>query len=203
MSKSAATVIPLPTSETKVEDKTKLKKKPKAGVEAAAKSEAEAEDGVKYRSEIEISKELESAKWYLWHGNVLKSLQVLEYLEFDLEGCELEKGSQAMAYQKVLKGVREFRGYIATNQTYTVNYGDRYRNGERISSSLAESTVDQVISKRFVKSQKMRWTKKGVHLLLQVRTRVLNGELEETFQRWYPCSQIGLERGEKELEKAG
>ena len=96
---------------------------------------------------------------------------------FDLEGCELKKGSQAMAYQKVLKGVREFRGYTETNQTYTVNYSDRYRHGERISSSIAESTVNQVISKRFVKSQQMRWTKKGVHLLLQVRTRVLNEEL--------------------------
>ncbi len=31
----------------------------------------------------------------------------------------------------------------------------------------------------------MRWTKKGVHLLLQVR-KVLNEELEPTFQRWYP-----------------
>jgi hypothetical protein len=26
----------------------------------------------------------------------------------------------------------------------------------------------------------------GAHLLLQTRTRVLNGELDETFRRWYP-----------------
>ena len=30
----------------------------------------------------------------------------------------------------------------------------------------------------------------GVHLLLQVRTKVLNGELEETFQHWYPAIQF-------------
>jgi len=77
--------------------------------------------------------------------------------------------------------------YIRSNQSYIVNYGDRYRNGERISSSIAESTVNHLISKRFVKKQQQRWTKKGVHNLLQVRTQLLNEELNQTFQRWYPA----------------
>ena len=41
-------------------------------------------------------------------------------------------------------------------------------------------------SARMVKKQQMAWTERGAHLLLQVRTRVLNGKLEETFRRWYP-----------------
>ena len=36
----------------------------------------------------------------------------------------------------------------------------------------------KIRSKRFVKKQQMRWTPKGVHLLLQVRILVLNEELE-------------------------
>jgi hypothetical protein len=44
-----------------------------------------------------------------------------------------------------------------------------------------------VISKRFVKKQQMRWTKKGAHLLLQVRTQVLNEDLRPTFEHWYPA----------------
>jgi hypothetical protein len=43
-----------------------------------------------------------------------------------------------------------------------------------------------VISKRFVKKQQMRRAKKGDHLLLQVRTQVLNEDLQPTFERWYP-----------------
>ena len=39
------------------------------------------------------------------------------------------------------------------------------------------------------KKQQMRWTKKGAHLLLQVRTKTLNNELKETFQKWYPDFQ--------------
>jgi hypothetical protein len=37
-----------------------------------------------------------------------------------------------------------------------------------------------------VKRQQMRWTLRGAHLLLQVRTRVLNDELADVFRRWYP-----------------
>ena len=37
-----------------------------------------------------------------------------------------------------------------------------------------------------VKKQQMQWTLKGAHLLLQIRTKVLNNELEDTFRRWYP-----------------
>jgi hypothetical protein len=42
------------------------------------------------------------------------------------------------------------------------------------------STVHQVVSKRTVKKQQMPWSKRGAHLLLQMRTRVVNGEWEET-----------------------
>jgi hypothetical protein len=49
-----------------------------------------------------------------------------------------------------------------------------------------ESTVNEVISRRIVKKQQMRWTQKGAHLLLQVRTRTLNDDLRDTFARWYP-----------------
>ncbi len=37
-----------------------------------------------------------------------------------------------------------------------------------------------------VKKQQMRWSPRGAHLLLQVRTRVLNNQLADDFHRWYP-----------------
>jgi hypothetical protein len=53
--------------------------------------------------------------------------------------------------QKMLHAVRVFNGYITVNENYIVNYGDRYHNGETISTAFIESTVNEVISKRFVK----------------------------------------------------
>jgi hypothetical protein len=75
---------------------------------------------------------------------------------------------------------------FGVNQSSIPNSGDRYRHGEAIATSFAESTVNQVISKRMVKKQQMRWTECGAHRLLQVRTRVLNEDLRTTFHRWYP-----------------
>jgi hypothetical protein len=37
-----------------------------------------------------------------------------------------------------------------------------------------------------VKKQQMQWTPRGAHLLLQVRTKVLNDELDDVFRGWYP-----------------
>lgn len=37
-----------------------------------------------------------------------------------------------------------------------------------------------------VKKQQMRWTKKGAHLLLQVRVKTLNDELCRKFEDWHP-----------------
>ena len=34
--------------------------------------------------------------------------------------------------------------------------------------------------------QQMQWTKRGAHLLLQTRTRTLDGTLRPLFERWYP-----------------
>ena len=66
------------------------------------------------------------------------------------------------------------------------NYGEKYRYGEAISTAFVESTVNEVIAKRMMKKQQMQWSPAGAHHLLQTRTAVLNDELKETFERWYP-----------------
>jgi len=94
--------------------------------------------------------------------------------------------------------LHEFDHYIRTNRSSIPNYGDRYRNEEAISSAVAESAVNQIVSRRFVKKQQMRWTKQGTHLLLQIRTQVLDDTLPATFRRWYP----GMEMSESQHEPA-
>ncbi|HLB78721.1 MAG TPA: ISKra4 family transposase, partial [Candidatus Dormibacteraeota bacterium] len=130
----------------------------------------------------EVARELERLKWFLWHGNVFRALQVVEDLEIDLD---IEEAGPER--RKLLKAVGEFAGYIRANATWIPNYGERHRQGEAISNAFVESTVNQVVSKRMVKKQQMRWTPRGAHLLLQVRTRVLNDDLIGAFQRWYPA----------------
>jgi hypothetical protein len=130
-----------------------------------------------------LDDELERVKWRLWHGNVFRGLQMIEGVQWQRE----ELDEEAPASCKLTKKVAEFYGYITANEAFIPNYGDRHHDGEVISPALAESTVNQVMSKRLVKQQPMRWTKKGAHLLLQVRAQALNEDLRPSFERWYPA----------------
>ena len=139
-----------------------------------------------------LARRLESVKHYLWHGNTTRALDGLEDVNNDLDnwGCDDDgvkhpwPDSEAAA--RMLKYGRELATYITNNASSIVNYGERYRNGERISTAFTESTINQVVSKRMVKKQQMQWTPEGAHLLLQVRTQVLNDEWDDTFRIWYP-----------------
>ena len=41
-----------------------------------------------------------------------------------------------------------------------VDYSERQRYGERVSTGFVESAVNQMLAKRLVKRQQMQWTKK-------------------------------------------
>jgi hypothetical protein len=129
----------------------------------------------------EIGTQLQRLKWFCWHGNVFRALQTIDDILFDLDVTE-PSPEQA----RLFKAVREFDSYIRANAGRIPNYGERQRAGEAISTAFTESAINQVISKRMVKKQQMRWTPRGAHLLLQVRTRVLNDQLAGDFRRWYP-----------------
>ena len=133
-------------------------------------------------------KELERIKWFLWHGNVFRALETMDDLAMDLDTEEPTAKEITL-----LKKLEEFETYIRNNAGFIVNYGERWRYGETISTAFVESTVNQVVSKRMVKKQQMRWSQKGAHLLLQIRTRVLNDELREVFRQWYPNFDQGDE----------
>jgi len=135
---------------------------------------------------VTLAAELQRLKWFLWHGNVFRSLQTVDDITTDLEGEDTGGQQDKDRQDKLAKAVREFGGYLAANASTIPNYGERYRAGEIISTSFVESAVNQVISKRMVKKQQMRWSPRGAHLLLQIRTRVLNDTLAYDYRRWYP-----------------
>jgi len=129
---------------------------------------------------------LEKIKWLLWHGNVFKALQRLRWMMMDVECHEPGETPHPKRYRKLEKTLSEFYTYIENNAPFIPNYGERYRHGERISTAFAESAVNEIVSRRMVKKQQMRWTQEGAHLLLQVRTKTLDNDLRSAFCGWYP-----------------
>jgi hypothetical protein len=137
---------------------------------------------------LDLARELDSVKWFLWYGNTFKALQRVEFLQMDVDALQAEEDIAGLP--KLLKALEEFSGYIQDNRAFIPNYGERYRHGEIISTAFVESTVNHVVSKRFVKKQQMRWTQHGAHLLLQVRVQVINQDWQNTFQHWYPGMRV-------------
>lgn len=143
-------------------------------------------------AELTLERRLESIKHYLWHGNSRKALEKLGDLVEDLECWDLDDDgnpvtrTDAPQAARMLKYAQELQSYIRHNAGYIVNYGERYRQGDRISTGFVESTINQVVSKRMVKKQQMQWTPRGAHLLLQVRTQVLNEDWDDAFRKRFP-----------------
>jgi hypothetical protein len=126
----------------------------------------------------EILKSLESVKHYLWHGNVRRARDRIEDIHCFLDDEELTGENS----RKLRKALDEFDTYVAV----IPNYGERWRNEKSIATGFVESAVNQIVSKRFAKKQQMQWMKKSAHLVLQMRTQVLDERLEDTFRDWYP-----------------
>ena len=75
-----------------------------------------------------------------------------------------------------------FAQFLVQSQRYSgsiTNYGARYREGRRIASTAAEANVNNLVARRMVKKQQMRWSVRWANLLLQVRVALANGDLAE------------------------
>ena len=141
--------------------------------------------GLAHHNPIEtlaLQHRLERIKWRLWHGDGGEALARAQALVTDV--AALNSGYPGL--KRLVKAIAGLATYIANNAAAIVNYSERWRNRERISTAFVESTVNRVISRRFAKKQQMQWSKKGAHLLLQTRTKTLDGTLRDLFTRWYP-----------------
>jgi hypothetical protein len=121
---------------------------------------------------------------------VFRADETLTDLMFEVDGA-IEEDREArrpahLVLKKLARALEEFTTYIDNNASGIANYGERHRCGERISSGFVESTINQLVAKRFVKKQQMRWTPRGAHLLLQIRVQALNDDLQTSFNRGYP-----------------
>ncbi|MBC6700440.1 ISKra4 family transposase [Hymenobacter sp. BT190] len=128
-----------------------------------------------------------SIKWHLWHGNAERALEKILDLD-DILTTHQDDPLVAKKYSKckpLARLLADFHTYVEQNSGFIVDYSERHHYGERVSTGFVESAVNQVLAKRVVKRQQMQWTKKGAHLLVQARTKVLNEDWEDCFRQQY------------------
>ena len=90
--------------------------------------------GVAHHDEKEgarLLQELERTKWLLWHGNQCRAQQHADDLRDDVKALELDYPHLG----KFARLAQEFAVYIRSNAGSLINYGERFRAGERISAA--------------------------------------------------------------------
>ncbi len=97
---------------------------------------------------------------------------------------------------KLLKAVHEFGSYLRANANRIPNYGERHRVGRRGHLHRVHR-VDGQPGHQQAHGQEADAldTPRGAHLLLQIRTRLLNDQLADDFHRWYPNFSRALDPG--------
>lgn len=123
-----------------------------------------------------IDRDIRSVKWRLWHGRVDRAIRDLESL---LARLNQPQGETEFSIARLRNLGVQLLTYVRSNRSAIVNYGKRYRAGLRVATTLAESAVNSLVGKRMVKKQQMRWSLHGAHMLMQVRTAEINGELRD------------------------
>ena len=119
----------------------------------------------------DIERSIRGAKWLVWHGKAGKAVSRLKELDKAL------LARPAYEFGTLWWNLHGVAGYVRENPGL-VNYARRHYKGLPVSSSIAESAVNQVVSLRMAKKRQMRWSDEGAHLLAQVRVQDINGELK-------------------------
>ena len=124
---------------------------------------------------------IERAKWALWNGQLRKTFSHLS----ELRVWTWNARADPSWLEHLRTHLSELTAYLDANADALPDYGARYRAGRPISTAFAESAVNQIIAKRMIKHQQMRWNRDTVQPFLTVRVAVLNDTLEQTFRTWH------------------
>ena len=126
--------------------------------------------------------QLDRVKWRFWHGQVERGLMGLVHLR---QWAQAKCFAHMPTMEKLGKALFDIIRYLETNADSLPNYGQRHREKRRISTGFAESAVNEIVSRRMLKKQQMRWSRYTVQQFLNVRIHVLNNTLEDAFRHWH------------------
>jgi len=130
---------------------------------------------------------IEHIRWRLWHGQVQRALDLIGDTLVILDAAAESVSPHATTAGKVAGVLRGLETYVSGQSGLIIDYATARRNDEPISTATTESTVHRLLHRRMSANQQMRWSPRGAHLMLKVRTAVVNGTFNKdhtTAERW-------------------
>lgn len=115
---------------------------------------------------------IERIRWRLWHGQVQRALNLIgDTLE------QLNKGRLGLTSAfvvRLMSVLSDLETYVSGHADSIINYAAARPSAKPISTATTESMVQRLIHRRMTAKQQMRWSPRGAHLVLKVRTAVMN-----------------------------
>jgi hypothetical protein len=115
---------------------------------------------------------VEHIRWRLWHGQVRRALDLIGDTLAGLQAA-------ATAASKVAGALGALETYVGGQATMIIDYATARHGEEPISTAPTESTVQWLLHRRMGANQPMRWSPRGAHLMLKVRTAVANRTFDQ------------------------
>ena len=142
---------------------------------------AEREEGAR------LADTIEHIHWRLWHGQVRRALDLVGETLVTLEATAKTASPKAVTASKVAGVLRGLETYVSGQSELIIDYATARGSDEPISTATTESTVQWLLHRRMGANQQMRWSPRGAHLMLKVRTSVVNGTFNKDHaiaERW-------------------
>ena len=134
-----------------------------------------------------LAETIERIRWRLWHGQVRRALDLIGETLITLDATVDDPAPIVAAARKVARLLCDLETYVSGQSDLIIDYATARRREEPISTAITESTVQWLLHRRMNAQQQMRWSPRGAHLMLKVRTSAVNGTLDRDHavaERW-------------------
>jgi hypothetical protein len=127
---------------------------------------------------IVVPRRTERSRWRLRHGQVKRVLDPIAETIVTVGVAADDKSPIAAASRKAARLLGGLETYVSGQSDIIIDYATAQRCEEPISTTVTESTVQQLLHRRMYTRQTMRRSPRGAHLMLKVRISAVNGTLD-------------------------
>ena len=121
---------------------------------------------------------VEHIRWRLWHGQTGRALRLIQRTLAAVKAKAEQEPAAARSAAKLTKALIALETYVSGLADLIIDYASARLDDEPFSTSPTEGAVQWLLHRRMGARQQMRWSPRGAHLMLQVRTAIVNGTFE-------------------------
>jgi hypothetical protein len=128
------------------------------------------------RERPKILKAIGSIHWRLWHGRVEGARKAMQQVITKLRHfeCGRPRAQPVPSVRKLRTASGKLEDYVDGQSAYLNNYGLRQNRGEPVGTATTEGLANSLVNQRMNKRQQMRWSARGAHAVITLRTLYLN-----------------------------